>query len=231
MKILVADDHPLIQEALGTVLARSFPDAQIFFCFSLKEVMAAVARSQADIDLVLLDLDMPDSQGFAGLFQMLSEHPTVPVAILSATQDSGTIERAIDFGASGYIPKSLPVPQMAEAIRAMLAGEIWIPRNLMGDSEKDAGSGSSNAEWARRFASLSAQQIRVLILVRDGRLNKQIAGELGIAEQTVKMHVSTILRKLRVGSRTQAAVAADRLVVRDSQKPARTILPSGSSEG
>ncbi len=202
MRIIVADDHPLVQEALRSVLVQAVPDARVEACFSLSELLAAVAADAAD--LVLLDLDLPDSQGFAGLFQMLAAHPTVPTAILSATRTPGIIRRALAFGASGYIPKSLPMPEMADAVRAILAGAIWAPADAgPADADDDA--------WARRFAALSAQQMRILALVRDGRLNKQIAAELGIAEQTVKVHVSTILRKLGVGSRTQAAVAADRL--------------------
>ncbi|HEV2677322.1 MAG TPA: response regulator transcription factor [Aliidongia sp.] len=222
MKIIVADDHPLVQEALGHVLAQSFPDAAILPCLCLADVTATVARHRADIDLVLLDLHMPDSQGFAGLFQMLSLYPTVPVAILSATEDPGTIRRALDFGASGYIPKSLSMARMADAIRGVLGGEIWAPEH----PNDGGGGGHDNAEWARRFASLSPQQMRILALVREGRLNKQIAGDLGIAEQTVKVHVSTILRKLQVGSRTQAAVAADRLAIHSPQMADRPVRPS-----
>lgn len=222
MKIIVADDHPLVQDALGHVLAQSFPEAAILPCLCLGDVTGTVAHHQSDIDLVLLDLHMPDTQGFAGLFQMLSLFPTVPVAILSATEDPGTIRRALDFGASGYIPKSLSMAGMADAVRAVLRGEIWAPDHPIGH----AGGGDDNAEWARRFASLSMRQMRILALVREGRLNKQIAGDLGIAEQTVKVHVSAILRKLQVGSRTQAAVAADRLVVRNPQMSDRPVRPS-----
>ena len=209
MRIIVADDHPLVQEALAGVLVQSFPEARIRACLSLAEVTAALGGSEP-ADLVLLDLNMPDSGGFAGLFQLLAEHPTVPVAILSAVEDPATIRRALGYGASGYIPKSTPVARMAEAVRAILAGEIWAPADVAGGEGE---AGKDEADWARRFASLSPQQIRILLMVRAGRLNKQIAAELGIAEQTVKVHVSTILKKLQVGSRTQAAVAADRLAV------------------
>jgi DNA-binding NarL/FixJ family response regulator len=209
VRIIVADDHPLVQEALASVLAQSLSDAEIICCLSLAEVVAAIDRCEEAVDLILLDLNMPDFEGFAGLFQLLSERPTIPVAILSAVEDSSTIRRALEYGASGYIPKSTPVARMAEAVRSILAGEIWAPHDVAKSDEAD----NDEAEWARRFASLSAQQIRILLLVRAGRLNKQIAADLGVAEQTVKVHVSTIFKKLHVGSRTQAAVAADRLMM------------------
>jgi DNA-binding NarL/FixJ family response regulator len=207
MRLIIADDHPLVQEALVNVLAQAFPDASFTSCFTLGQVIEALA-ADAEIDLVLLDLDMPDSQGFAGLFQLLALYPTVAVAILSATSDRDTVRQAMEFGASGYVPKSLPMAGMAEAVAAILTGEAWVPEELGGARATAEGS-----DWARRFASLSAQQMRILMMVREGRLNKQIAGDLGIVEQTVKVHVSTILRKLKLSSRTQAAVAANRLIV------------------
>ncbi|HYH23182.1 MAG TPA: response regulator transcription factor [Azospirillum sp.] len=206
--IVIGDDHPLVQAALRDALGKAMPEVAVVECLTLDAVMQAVAARPDDIDLVLLDLNMPGTHGFAGLFLMLAHHPTVPVAIISALEDSTTIQRALAYGASGYIPKSLSMGAMADAIRAILDGEVWAPRDALA-----SGRASDDADLARRFASLSPQQIRILMMIVDGKLNKQIAGDLNIAEQTVKVHVSTILRKLGVVSRTQAAVVAGRLAV------------------
>lgn len=206
--IIIGDDHPLVQAALRDALGRAMPEVAVIECPDMDGVMAAVAQRPDDIDLVLLDLNMPGTHGFAGLFLMLAHHPTVPVAILSALQDADTIRRALAYGASGYIPKSLSMAAMADAIRAILAGSVWAPPLSALDTPE-----ADEAEAARRFASLSPQQLRILTMIVDGKLNKQIAGDLNVSEQTVKVHVSSILRKLNVVSRTQAAVVAGRLAV------------------
>ncbi|RTR15948.1 response regulator transcription factor [Azospirillum griseum] len=206
--IVIGDDHPLVQAALRDALGKAMPEAAIVECLDLDAVMAAVTERAGSVDLVLLDLNMPGTHGFAGLFLMLAHHPTVPVAILSALQDADTIRRALAYGASGYIPKSLSMAAMADAIRAILDGAVWAPPLSLTDSPE-----AEEAEAARRFASLSPQQLRILTMIVDGKLNKQIAGDLNVSEQTVKVHVSSILRKLNVVSRTQAAVVAGRLAV------------------
>lgn len=206
-RIVIGDDHPLVQAALRTALSTALPDLDIVACQSLDEVLVVLSTRPDEIDLVLWDLNMPGIQGFTGLFMMLAQFPTVPVAIISAKQDATTIRRAIAYGASGYIPKSLSLPAMADAVTRILAGEIWMPPNIGGRGSLQ----SSDLELASRLASLSAQQLRILSMIVGGKLNKQIANDLNIAEQTVKGHVSVILRKLGVGSRTQAAVLAERL--------------------
>ena len=206
-RIVIGDDHPLVQAELQSALTAVMTDLDVIGCQSLADVLAALGDRPEEIDLVLLDLTMPGIEGFAALFILLAQFPTTPVAIISARQDAATIRRAIAYGASGYIPKSLSLPAMAEAIMKILAGEIWMPPNIGGRGSVQA----ADVELAARLSSLSAQQMRILAMIVEGRLNKQIAGELDIAEQTVKGHVSTILRKLGVGSRTQAAVLAERL--------------------
>lgn len=201
-RILVGDDHPMVQSALRTAFAVALPEAEIIACRTLDEVLATLARDAAAIDLVLLDLNMPGAQGFSGLFLLLAQFPTIPAAIISAQEDAATIRRAIAYGASGFLPKSLSLPAMADAVRSILAGEIWTPTELADPAD----GAREDRAIAGRLASLSPQQMRILMMIVGGKLNKQIAGELGIAEQTVKVHVSTILRKLEVRSRTQAAV-------------------------
>lgn len=206
-RIVIGDDHPLVQAALRSALSTALSDLDIVACQSLDEVLVVLSERPDEIDLVLWDLNMPGIQGFTGLFMMLAQFPTVPVAIISAKQDATTIRRAIAYGASGYIPKSLSLPAMADAVTRILAGEIWMPPNIGGRGSLQ----SSDLELASRLTSLSAQQLRILSMIVAGKLNKQIANDLNIAEQTVKGHVSMILRKLGVGSRTQAAVLAERL--------------------
>jgi DNA-binding NarL/FixJ family response regulator len=207
-RIVVGDDHPLVQAALSAAFSGVSPAVEIVACYTLDEVLQAISADPAGIDLVLLDLNMPGAAGFAGLFIMLSQFPTTPVAILSAQSGTATIQRAMSFGASGYIPKLLSLPDMIAAINAILAGERWVPPHcgaLADDARQE------DLELARRFATLSPQQVRILSRIVDGKLNKQIAGELNVAEQTIKIHVSTILRKLQVSTRTQAAVLASKL--------------------
>lgn len=206
-RIVIGDDHPLVQAALRSALSSVLDDLDIIACQSLDEALQALTGRAEEVDLILWDLTMPGIQGFAALFILSAQFPTVPVAIISARQDTATIRRAIAYGASGYIPKSLSLPEMADAVTRILAGEIWMPPNVGGRGSVQG----ADVELGARMASLSAQQLRILAMIVDGKLNKQIAGELDIAEQTVKGHVSTILRKLGVGSRTQAAVLAERL--------------------
>lgn len=206
-RIVIGDDHPLVQAALQSALSTVLTDLEIIACQSLDEALAALTGTAEEIDLILWDLTMPGVQGFAALFILLAQFPTVPVAIISARQDAATIRRAIAYGAAGYIPKSLGLPEMADAIKRILSGEIWMPPNTGGRGSIQ----SADFELAARVASLSPQQLRILAMIVDGKLNKQIAAELDIAEQTVKGHVSTILRKLGVASRTKAAVLAERL--------------------
>jgi DNA-binding NarL/FixJ family response regulator len=208
-RIVVGDDHPLVQAALSSAFSGVSPGVEIVACYTLDEVVQTVSADPANVDLVLLDLNMPGTDGFAGLFIMLSQFPTTPVAILSAQSGTATIQRAMSFGASGYIPKLLSLPDMIAGINAILAGERWVPPRYCGAFAD--GARQEDLELARRFATLSPQQMRILARIVAGKLNKQIAGELNVAEQTIKIHVSTILRKLHVSTRTQAAVLASKL--------------------
>jgi DNA-binding NarL/FixJ family response regulator len=160
-----------------------------------------------EVDLVLLDLSMPGVRGFSGLIYLRSLHPQIPVAIVSANESPSVIRRCLDFGASGFIPKSLPVPEIRAAIAAILQGEIWVPLGVSPDAANDA----DTAALVERLSTLTPQQVRVLMMVGEGLLNKQIAYQLGVSEATVKAHVSAILQKLRVESRTQAVIAVKKI--------------------
>lgn len=211
--ILIGDDHPLVRAALEGALTQVLPGLTVFSAGSLDEVEHVLKSRHESIDLVLLDLNMPGSVGFCGLFLLQHQYPALPVAIISAEQDSVTVNRALHFGASDYVPKSLELKDMASAIVEILSGRVWSPYPL----DRSEGA-SEDIVIAQRFASLTPQQLRVLAYMVEGRLNKQIAGDLNIAEQTVKTHVSAILRKLCVNTRTQAAIIAERLTRRESQQ-------------
>lgn len=206
-RIIVADDHPLFREALQQALAPTMPGVHFVEAESFESLQVAV-ESCEDADLVLLDLEMPGAQGFSVLTWLRTQHPALPVVLVSATSDAGIMRRAVDLGAAGFIPKSSPVDTISEAIATVLEGEIWLPESALALDDAQL---SEDKELARKVASLTPQQFRVLDMLADGLLNKQIAAELEVSEATVKAHVTAIFRKLGVRSRTQAAVAARRI--------------------
>ena len=202
--ILIADDHPLFRLALTQALRAIAPDATLIEADSL-----AAARAQLDarhdIDLVLLDLHLPDSRGLMGLASLRAEHPAVAVAMISANEDPMVIRRALAFGAAGYIPKGASLDELGTALRAVLNCEEYVPAQLHNAIGTSATS-REDQQIAARLASLTPQQFRVLSQVADGLLNKQIADKLGIQERTIKAHLSLIFQKLGVRNRTQASV-------------------------
>lgn len=203
VRILIADDHPLVRGALAQAVAGAAPGAEILEAGDLEGVTRIFSEG-ADIDLILLDLAMPGVRGFSGLMYLRAEHPDVPVVIVSGNEDRVVMRRCIDFGAAGFVPKTTPIEGMREAIRKVLGGDIWTPPDVDLSAPVDKGT----ADLVRRMASLTPQQVRVLMMVSAGLLNKQIAYELKISEATVKAHVSAILTKLGVESRTQAVITA-----------------------
>ena len=162
-----------------------------------------------EVDLVLLDLAMPGARGFSGLMYMRAQYPSVPVIVVSANDDPAAIRRCMGFGASGFIPKTLGIDAMRAAISRILNGGVWTPPDV--DLGAGAGADAEAAELMARMATLTPQQVRVLMMLSEGLLNKQIAYQLGVSEATVKAHVSAILQKLGVESRTQAVIAAAKI--------------------
>ena len=205
-KLLIADDHPLFRDALGTSLAGQFGNVDIVEAGDLDGVNAELERD-SDVDLVLLDLSMPGVRGFSGLMYLRAQYPSVPVVVVSAHEEPSVVRRCMEFGASGFIPKSLSVSAIREAVGQILAGEVWTPP----DVDLDVDEESEIAEISARMATLTPQQVRVLMMLGEGLLNKQIAYELSVSEATVKAHVSAILQKLNVESRTQAVIASNRI--------------------
>ena len=216
--IVIADDHPLVRGALREALSSAVAAANIREACDLVSLGRELARGEP-VDLILLDLAMPGVSGFSGLLYLRSQHPEIPVIVISATEDRGIMRRCIEVGASGYIPKSTDVAVMRDAIRAVLAGEIWTPEDLDMQVPPDA----VVVDMMRRLSSLTPQQLRVLMMLTQGLLNKQIAFELKVSEATVKAHVSAILQKLGVDSRTQAVIAVSKIdqgrLAKDNPQP------------
>ena len=204
--ILVADDHPLVRGALKEAVIGLLPHAQVLEAGTFEEVAAHLSR-EGDLDLILLDLTMPGAQGFSGLMYLRAQYPGTPVIIVSGNEERITIRHAIDFGASGFIPKSVDIETMRTAIRAVLDGQMWTPADVDLAHPMDHEIG----EIVKRLGSLTPQQVRVLMMLSEGLLNKQIAYELSVSEATVKAHVSAILQKLGVESRTQAVITASKI--------------------
>jgi len=216
--LLIADDHPLFRAALRGAAGEAAGDIATCEAGTLDEVLATL-ESRADIDLVLLDLHMPGNHGLAGLAAIRAQFPAVAVVLVSANEDPQIVRRALDHGAAGYIPKSAGLDEMRDAIRAVLACEQWLPSALRGAVAR-ARSAPGDADLAARLASLTPQQFRVLALVAQGLLNKQIADRLDVQERTVKAHLSAIFEKLGARNRTQASVILRELEITD---PARRV--------
>ncbi len=207
-RLLIADDHPLFRGALREAVGGLFARVEISEAGTFDEV-SRLLETDSDIDLILLDLSMPGVRGFSGLMYLRAQYPGVPVVVVSGNDDPAVIRRCMDFGASGFIPKTLDTEQMRAAIAAVLNGGVWTPP----DVDLDAGADAETTALLSRLATLTPQQVRVLMMLSEGLLNKQIAYELSVSEATVKAHVSAILQKLGVESRTQAVIAASRIEV------------------
>ena len=207
-RLVIADDHPLFRGALREAVAGLFERAEIAEAGTFDDVATILDRA-ADVDLILLDLAMPGVRGFSGLMYLRAQYPSVPIVVVSANDEPAVIRRCMDFGASGFIPKTLGVEAMRDAIASVLKGGVWTPPDVNLDAVTDV---ETTAVLAR-LATLTPQQVRVLMMLSEGLLNKQIAYELSVSEATVKAHVSAILQKLGVESRTQAVIAAAKIEI------------------
>ena len=205
-RLLIADDHPLYRGALREAVTGLFERIDIAEAGTFNEVTELLERG-SEVDLVLLDLTMPGVRSFSGLMYLRAQYPSVPVIVVSANDDPAAIRRCMEFGASGFIPKTLGVEVMRDAISCILSGGVWTPP----DVDLSAGSDAETAALMTRMTTLTPQQVRVLMMLSEGLLNKQIAYQLGVSEATVKAHVSAILQKLGVESCTQAVIAAAKI--------------------
>ena len=204
---IVADDHPLFREALIHAIGNCVDNANIIEADSL-DTLQSVVEANPEADLLLLDLNMPGVSGFSALAYIRSNHEALPTVIVSAMDDPAIIRRSIQHGASGFIPKSSAIGTLEAGIRAVLDGEVWIPDGIdLQDDRLD----SEEAMIAAALSSLTPHQFRVLMMLGEGLLNKQIAFQLGVSEATIKAHVTAILRKMGVNNRTRAVLAVQKL--------------------
>ena len=213
-QILIADDHPLVRGALKQALTTELENVSVFEAGSLFEAIEQVEAHKGDIDLVLLDLHMPGMNGFTGLFTLRASYPDIPVSIVSASQELPVVRRSIEYGASAFVPKSAPVDEIGLAVKTVLDGGMWMP-DWARDAVENGPSDDEATDLAEKIGQLTPQQLRVLNMLTEGKLNKQIAYELDVTEATVKAHVSAILRKLSVHSRTQAVIIARELQLQE----------------
>jgi DNA-binding NarL/FixJ family response regulator len=214
-RIIIVDDHPLFRAALRQTLTIA---ADVQEAGDLAALSAAL-EADRDCDLVLLDLNMPGAHGLSGLLLLRAQYPEIPVMIISAVEDPKVIRRTYELGAAGYLPKSAGPADIRAAINTVLQGGVFVPPGVT------LGADDEQSAFSRRLATLTPQQIRVLMMLSDGLMNKQIAYELSISEATVKAHVSSILQKLDVDSRTQAVIAASRI----EQGQFEALLPPGAA--
>lgn len=220
---IVADDHPLFREALVHAIENCVGEARVIEADSLDTLQRVVAANP-DADLLFLDLNMPGVSGFSALAYIRSNHESLPTVIVSAMDDPAVIRRSIQHGASGFIPKSSAIATLEQGIRAVLDGEVWVPEGVdLQDTQLENGE----AGVAAALSSLTPHQFRVLMMLGEGLLNKQIAFQLGVSEATIKAHVTAILRKMNVNNRTRAVLAVQRLQLRS---PAE-MLDGASGDG
>lgn len=203
---VIADDHPLFRGALKEALTGLGGVAAIHEAGDFESAKALISANE-DVDLVLLDLSMPGASGLSGLISLRGLHPSAPMVVVSAHDDAVTIRRALELGASGFISKSACMDEIRQAVQTVLAGDIAAPVGVDLGVEGDP----EVSDLIARLQTLTPQQTRVLGMLAEGLLNKQIAFELNVSEATVKAHVSAILQKLGVDSRTQAVIRLSRI--------------------
>lgn len=215
-RFLVIDDHPLFREALIAAVNVAFPYAETDECGSLALALQKLAKDDS-YDLALLDLKIPDTDGFDGLLDIRARHPRLPVVVVSGHEDPQIIKAVLSYGAAGFIPKSTKKDELTGAIRSVINGEIYVPESY-DEPDGDPLVENRTREVVESLATLTPQQFRVIKMLRDGKLNKQIAFDLQVGETTVKAHVSEILRKLNVNNRTQAAMELSKISGRDIEE-------------
>src|ERR1700680_1484057 len=204
--LVIADDHPLFRDALRQAVASVVSQAKIDEAGSFED-LTALLEQDSDVDLILLDLTMPGISGFSGLIYLRAQYPAIPVVIVSASDDVGPIRRSLDFGASGFIPKRYGVETLRDAIVKVMDGDVWIPPDI----DLSSAAAPEMTRLRARLVTVQPQHDSELMMLSEGLLNKQIAYELGVSEATIKAHVSAILQKLGVESRTQAVIAAAKI--------------------
>ena len=218
MKILVVDDHPLVREALREHLRQLQPQVQIYEARNNAEAHA-LAQQYSDLDLVLLDLNLPDAHGFSALAMLRERYPALPVVVFSAESDRKTVLEALDNGAMGFVPKTANTQVILNALRLVLSGSVYLPPEVLSGPTTADPPGSGLTVDRRRHSSartpadlgMTPRQAQILALLVQGKSNKIISRELDLAESTVKIHITSVLRALNVTNRVQAVIAVGRM--------------------
>ncbi len=205
---LIVDDHPLFLEALQRAIATALPEASTVEAASIADAKA-VLQGRTRFDAVLLDLSMPGTRGFDGLLELRGLYPKMPIVVVSALEDPRIVQEVMGYGAAGFIAKSASRDEIASALKSVMDGSVTLPKGYHPPGA--AVSAPGKTDLGQRLSTLTPKQLSVLRMLRQGLLNKQIAHELKIEETTVKAHVSEILRKLNVASRTQAVIEAQKI--------------------
>jgi len=206
LTVLIADDHPLFRQALALALATAAPEAKVIEAGTLASAARAAAETP-DLALITLDLKMPGAVGYSGIALLHAERPTVPILVVSGADNANAADEARAFGAVGFLRKDADLPQIEAAIRTALGRSPAAP-DAHGDGAQGDGAHATVDRVRGTVAGLTPTQLKVLLAVLAGKLNKQIAYDLGMSEATVKAHMTAIMRKLDVQNRTQAALAA-----------------------
>ena len=219
MHFAIIDDHPMFREALLGAVTVAFPGTMIDEADSLASACEVIERSET-IDLILLDLSIHGVTGFEGLIQIRARFPRLPIIVVSGMDDPHIVQEAIRYGAAGFVPKAAGKALLTEAINEVIGGGVFLPKEYR--RSKSARTAKNASEMLERLRSLTPAQMRVLALVKRGKLNKQIAYELSVGESTIKAHISEIMRKLGVASRTQAVIETSALdfdVILNGRRP------------
>ncbi|HAU4929051.1 response regulator transcription factor [Aeromonas hydrophila] len=207
--IVIADDHPLFRGALYQAVHMAIDDAQLLEADSI-DSLAHLLGEHPEVDLLLLDLKMPGANGFSGLAHLRGQYPDLPIVVVSASEEPAIIQQVLRLGALGFIPKSAPMKELVNALNTVIGGDNWVPAGISLHPEPSEGT-----DFASKLASLTPQQYKVLVMLRDGSLNKQIAWELNVSEATIKAHITAIFRKLGVKNRTQAVIALQQMDIKE----------------
>lgn len=209
MKILIADDHALFRDGLSLHLERLEPQAVIFQAGSFSQVMKII-NDEKKLDLIIIDLDMPDMNWETALQEIMDKRGNARVAIISATEDTRSIRKAMEKGISGYIPKRADTKVLTGALKLIMDGGTYLPPSIL-DNSNINGINMSSVSRSRNGKTLTNRQSQVLELVAQGMSNKQIAYEIGVSEATVKLHINALLRAVGATNRTQAVITAQKM--------------------
>jgi DNA-binding NarL/FixJ family response regulator len=217
--IIIADDHPLFREALKLAISQALSGAQTIEADTVDSLLAAL-NAHPEIDLLLLDLGMPGAHGFSALVQARAHYPAVPVVVISGREDQDIAQRTLVHGAAAFVAKSASVPTIIDALQTILRGGVWNPPETRLAANRVNTVNPDEADAARRVASLTPQQFRVLSMLCSGQSNKRIALQLDVSEATVKAHMTAVLEKMGAENRTQAVLIAQRLALHQFAPPA-----------